>query len=279
MKFAKRDYKLKKGKSLFLVPFGDIQTASEYGRLKDLAKWLLKRKKEGHQVGMFGMGDYFESPSPSDRAALKASKNGYGPYEELAKDIMSVYEKKTYSLAKMFEGLAPDILGVLHGHHFAEFIPQFRPDLPADSNQLLAQLWGCEYWGTDVQLLLNVNSLPFKIFASHGYGSARTPGARITKRIRMREVVGDAHWYCMGHDNEKSVYVTEALGGLYGREYLKQYYSGTGSFQRSYNFDEPEGTYAEKLLLPPSALGVVICMVRIQVDKKGEKRLDYHVST
>ena len=125
-------------------------------------------------------------------------------------------------------------------------------------------------------LRLMINDLPFEIFATHGYGSARTPGARITKRIRMREVYLAANWYVMGHDNEKSVYVTEALRD---REYIKQYYSGSGSFQRSYNFDEPEGTYAEKLLLPPSALGVVICRVEIQQDEYGKSRLDYHVST
>ena len=92
----------------------------------------------------------------------------------------------------------------------------------------------------------------------------------------MREVVLDAHWYVQGHDNEKVVYPTE---GLIGREYLKQYFSGTGSLQRSYRFDQPEGSYAEDLLLPPSVLGFVIAQVAVQTDSKGNKRLDYHVST
>ena len=276
MIFSKHNVELDDGKTLFVVPFGDIQSKEEYARLDGLVKWLKVKKDDGNEVVLFGMGDYFESPAPSDRAALNAAKHGFGHYEELAKDIMNVYEGRTKDLAQRFAPLAGDVKGLLKGHHFLDFIHDFRPDLPANTNVLLSQLLGCEYWGDTIQLTLTVNELPFKIFAAHGYGSARTPGARITKRIRMREVVMDAHWYCMGHDNEKSVYVTE---GLQGREYLKQYYSGTGSFQRSYNFDQAEGSYAEKLLLPPSSLGVVIGTVKVQEDSDGNTRLDYHIST
>ena len=276
MIFSTRNVTLNEGKSLFLVPFGDMQSEKELDRLEGLVQWLLNRQSEGHQIGMFGMGDYFEAPSPSDRAALRAAKSGFGMYDDLAKTIMDAYEGRTLTLARYLEPIVPDIYGLLRGHHWLEFIQQFRPHLPRDTNVLLAELLKAEYWGSTIQLELSINDLPFKIFAAHGYGSARTPGARVTKRIRMREVVLDAHWYVQGHDNEKVVYPTEAL---VGRKYIKQYFSGSGSLQRSYSFDEAEGSYAEDLLLPPSVLGFVIARISIQTDKNGQKRLDYHVST
>jgi hypothetical protein len=273
MIFVKRTVKLKPKKSLFLVPFGEVQSEEEYPRLKGLVDWLLTRKREGHEVLMLGMGDYFESPSPSDRAAMHAAKRGFGFYEELARDIMRIYEKRTHEIADILMPLRGHFGGFLRGHHWLEFATHLRADLPPDSNQLLAQLLDGPYLGSTVQLTINVNGLPFRVFASHGYGSARTPGARIAKRLRMRDVVLDAHLYVMGHDNDKVVYPSEAL---VGREYLKQYFAGSGSFQRAYNFDKTEGTYAEDLLLPPTALGVVIAEVKMKEDKK---KLNYHVST
>ena len=275
MIFTEQTIKLRPKKSLFIVPFGEIQSEAEYPRLANLVKWLLKRKDEGHSILTLGMGDYFESPSPSDRAAIKAAKRGFGFYEELARDIMTIYEKRTLEIYKILKPLTGHVAGLLRGHHWLEFATNLRADLPTDSNRLLAQLLETEYLGSTVQLTVLVNEIPFRIFASHGYGSARTPGARLAKRLRMREVVLDAHWYVMGHDNDKLVYPTEAL---MGREYLKQYYSGSGSFQRAYSFDQPEGTYAEDLLLPPSALGVVIAQVTMK-EKHGKQQLNYHVST
>lgn len=275
MIFHTHKVKLKKDKSLFIVPFGEVQSEEEYPRLKKLVEWLGKRKEEGNSIVLLGMGDYFESPSPSDRAAINGAKRGFGFYEELARDIMRIYEKRTIEIGNILKPLTGNIAGLLRGHHWLSFAQNVRADLPADTNRLLAQLLECPYFGSTVQLTVLVNEIPFRIFASHGYGSARTPGARLAKRLRMREVVLDAHWYVMGHDNDKVVYPTEAL---VGREYLKQYFSGSGSFQRSYNFDKHEGSYAEDLLLPPSALGVVIAKVDIK-EKHGETQLNYHVST
>ena len=275
MIFTEHKVKLAKGKTLFIVPFGEVQSEEEYPRLAKLVEWLLKRKAEGHSILSLGMGDYFESPSPSDRAAMKAAKRGFGFYEELARDIMRIYEKRTIEIYKILQPLTGRVAGLLRGHHWLEFATNLRADLPADSNRLLAQLLKCPYLGSTVQLTVRVNEIPFRVFASHGYGSARTPGARLAKRLRMREVVLDAHWYVMGHDNDKVVYPTEVL---VGQEYLKQYFSGSGSFQRSYNFDKTEGSYAEDLLLPPSALGVVIAKVELKM-KNGARMLDYHVST
>ncbi|MGH9876369.1 MAG: hypothetical protein ACRD5H_01920, partial [Nitrososphaerales archaeon] len=89
-------------------------------------------------------------------------------------------------------------------------------------------------------------------------------------------VFGHANWYVMGHDDEKCVYPLEALQA--DKSYLKQYFSGSGSFQRGYNIGRTQASYVEKLLLTPNALGVVICTVEIQ-ERHGMLKLDYHLST
>ncbi len=92
----------------------------------------------------------------------------------------------------------------------------------------------------------------------------------------MRDVYGQANWYVMGHDDEKVVYPLEAI--LPDGTYLKQYFSGSGSFQNGYKMDEIEGGYIEELLLPPAAKGVVICRL-VHEERDGKGRLDYHIST
>jgi len=272
--FAKRNIKLKPGKRVLVVPWGDVQSEDQYGRLGDLVLWLRKHRDDGNKVVMFGTGDYFESPAPSDRAAIRAAKNGYGHYEELAKDIENIYVERTRQIAKLFEPIKGCVAGLLTGHHYLDLISACYP---RTTDRLLAQLLGTEYWGDGmVRFTLSINGLPFNILAMHGYGSARTAGARLIKRLRMKEVDALCHWYAMGHDNEKVVYPTQVL---VGREYFKQYFSGVGSFQRSYLFDNETASYAEKLGLPPSSLGVVICVIQIQKDSEGKRRLDFHVST
>src|SRR3990167_1253273 len=105
MIFKEQNIKLKPEKSLFIVPLGEIQSEEEYPRLNRLVEWLIARQAEGHKVLVLGMGDYFESPSPSDRAAINGAKRGFGFYEELARDIMALYEKRTIQIADMLKPL------------------------------------------------------------------------------------------------------------------------------------------------------------------------------
>ena len=267
---------LKKDQQLFIVPWGDVQSGTEYPRLIGLINWLKNRRSEGHKILMFGMGDYFEAPSPSDQAALRASKRGFGMYDDLQKALDEVYGERADQMVEILSPLKSSIIGLLTGHHWHNF-SGLHPDYPlGTTDSHIARALNAKEFGVLVALDISINGLPFRILASHGYGSARTPGARVTKRVRMRDVYGQANWYVMGHDDEKMVYVLEAIEP--DGSYKKQYFTGSGSFQRGYELGNRHGTYVEKLLLPPAALGVVICTVK--VDKKnGQSRLDYHIST
>jgi len=265
------------GQQLFLVPWGDVQSESEYPRLIKLVKWLRDRQAEGHGVLMFGMGDYFEAPAPSDQAALRASKRGFGMYDDLQKAIDEVYGERADAMVDILRPLQSSILGLLRGHHqhnFSGLHEKYSQRI--DTDEYLANRLNAKNYCVLIAIDLSVNGLPFRIFASHGYGSARTPGARVTKRVRMRDVYGQANWYVMGHDDEKMVYVLEAIQP--DGNYLKQYFTGSGSFFRGFEIGNRHGSFVESLLLPPAAMGVVMCILRHE-EHDGQARLDYHIST
>lgn len=287
MIFDERTIFVKLNQPIYIVPWGDVQSEKEYPRLEALISWLTTKVDEGAKIVMFGMGDYFEAPSPSDQAALSAAKGGYGLYEDAKIALDGVYGERMDRMVAMFKNKPILLTGLLKGHHQHTFcgLHEKYPNRASTDEQMAHEL-NARYYGQLVALTLNIETdwptpnarpiFPFHILATHGYGSARTPGARLTKRIRMRDVYGHAHWYVMGHDDEKLVYPLEAIQP--NRSYLKQYFTGSGSFQRGYNFDSAADNYIEQLMLPPAAMGVVICTLTL-VERNEKLRLDYHVSS
>lgn len=270
---------LKPKQKLILIPLGDNQSEEETDRLEALVKWCVEKEKEGHLVRLWGMGDYFETFSPSERAGVTSIKGGYGLHDTTQKSIDKMVQEQADRFVGIMRPVAKNVLGLLHGHHKHDwFFPQ-GAKRGLNTDIYLCNQLGCTYFGTIVVLRLCINGLFFTVFATHGYGSARTKGARLNKRLRMREVYLNANWYVMGHDNEKLVDVDEPMIFEDGEViYLKQYFTGSGAFQKSYSIGEPDGGYAEQALYPPASLGVVVCNLQIDT-KRGKPRLDYHISS
>lgn len=235
----------------------------------------------GSKIFIMGTGDYNDPLSPSERAAMVATKGGQGYHDTTLEQFDKMQLDITQTFFKVVEPIKHNFVGLLEGHHYGIYtatdgLRGMR------TTEHLAQMLGCPYLGDIVVLTLNFHqyNLKFTVVAMHGYGSARTIGAQVIKRVRMSEVFEGADLYVMGHDNNKAVVSREPLrvgpDGTLGMH--KQYFMGAGSFQRGYRFGTPYGTYVEKLALPPHLLGINIAMLR--VEKKGRKyRLDYHVSS
>jgi len=232
---------------------------------------LARRKKKGHIIRAFGTGDYFETHSPSERVKLAGAN--------LHETSLESIEKHVKAQADDFAGrLMPiknDVDVIAQGHHW-ETVKVGHVTMSSDV--YIAQKLGAEYAGNGVMWLeYLINGLPFAIVAMHGHGSARTSGARINKRVAMRGITGSANWYAMAHDNSqisdpKQTLVRDGSGKL---GYVKQYCTGIGSIQASYE-EGTEAGYAEQLALEPACIGFVKMAVWVE-QHHGRNRLKYEL--
>lgn len=278
------------GQEVLILPTGDHHHNTkdcEVSRLTGLVNWCVDKEQNGSKVYWIGTGDYLDSFSPSERASLKVGLKGYGQHDTTNETLDEMVIRCLDNYAAMMDPVKHQWITMLTGHHVHDFLSDDY--FGTNSDVMLSKKMGCNYSG-DGSLLLRLDfqnldgesyGQDFYVYLSHGYGSARTEGARVMKRKRMRDVVLTANVYVMAHDDDKMVYPTEPLipdpKSPDGVSYLKQYFMGVGGFQRSYRMGSLKANYVEQLLLPPAALGINI--VRVVVEQRGVGyRLDYHVS-
>lgn len=290
-----KDIPVKINQKIHLFAISDIHYGSpdcETDRFNALIEWSLKKIEEGDKVLIFGTGDYLELPSPSERAAFRSAKGGYGLHDTTLEMYDEIVLEKIRPFIDLLKPLADKgaILALGEGHHYHDnFVTPGLVGLR--STQYIAQELKVPYAGMMFVIRLNFivgeqivshESLRFTLMAMHGYGSARTAGAQVNKRLRMAEVIEGADLYVMGHDNNKMVYPKSPLvlnsASKDGVSYHKQYFIGAGSYQRGYRMQTPFGGYVEDLALAPHLLGVNMAELKVEL-RDGKYRLDYHVSS
>ena len=283
MQLVKATLPLKEGQTLWIAPFNDIHYNTEEcdrERFKRYIQWGSRRLKEGDKLFGIGLGDYNDYESPSERAASASAKGGYGKHETTLREYDKLIERITLAFAEVMSPWKGHLGGLQEGHHYGCYSPFYQKAYRGSSNtEQLADLLATKYVGQLGLYHLDLgHGLTFRIMGAHGYGGARTPGARVIKRVRMNEVF-QADLYLMAHDNTKMAISDNILHYDKDNQYVvkKRTYCGTGSFQRAYPPDTPNGGYVEALLLPPSDLGAVITSVRKE-KRNGKWRLDWHTS-
>jgi hypothetical protein len=277
-----RKIPLKIDEPLIIVPFGDIHhdvLDCDRDRFDSLIQWLIEKKKDKHRIALLGMGDYIDSFSTSERDALVGAKGGSGLHDSSLEMLDRALIERTEELYQKLYPLKDDIIGLLEGHHYGVFSRRSDDWKGKTTTEFLCYLLGVPYLGLDADIMVDTCPLTaLRIYATHGYGSGKTPGGRLNKRVHMRDTVGDAHLYLMGHDHVKMAYSqTVFVRNARNEETeLKQYFCATGSFLKTYRFGSAQGTYIETGA-PPADLGVIMCNVRLE-KRYGKARLDYHVS-
>jgi hypothetical protein len=271
--------------NVWVCPFNDIHYNTEEcdkERFHRYIKWGVGRMKKGEKLVGIGLGDYNDILSPSERASLVAAKGGYGLHETSLVQIDKWIEEMTLKFAKSMEPWwsKGGVEMMLEGHHYMcySMMARNRGIRGKSNTEHLCKLMGATYGGQLGIVDLNFGGgLHLVVVATHGYGGARTPGARVIKRVRMNEVY-EGDLYLMAHDNTKmaiSDNVLKHIGGKYVAR--KRTYCGVGSFQRAYPDNEPSGGYVEAIMLPPSDLGAVVTHVKRE-KRDGKYRLDWHTS-
>lgn len=278
-------FNLKEGQTLWICPFNDIHYNTEEcdrERFHRYIQWGSNKIKNGDIIYGIGLGDYNDYQSPSERAVDASAKGGYGKHETTLKEYDKLLEKVTLEFASVMEPwhVPGGYMFFQEGHHWGCYSAFYKKAYRSSSNtEQLADLLGAPFVGQLGYYSIDLgHGLNFRVVGAHGYGGARTPGARVIKRIRMNEVV-EADLYLMAHDNTKMAISDNVLSYGIDGTYVarKRTYCGTGSFQRAYPDNATNGGYVEALMLPPSDLGAVITSVRVE-KRNGKFRLDWHTS-
>ena len=171
------------------MPLGDIQHPTDLERLRRVIDDALEK-----DCYFFGMGDYIDFASPSNRQRLKTA----GLYET-AEEVIDA--AATSLERELLEVLAPTKgrwLGMLEGHHYFQHLDGTTTDTR------LAKAMGCRFLGTSTMMALTFRSttrnvLSLVIWAHHGHGSSVSAGGALGKLQRQIVPFFDADVYLMGH--------------------------------------------------------------------------------
>ena len=256
---------------LRILPLGDIQYPEmEQKRLSGYVKWAARI-----DARIVGMGDYvdFESPSGRQRSAIKL---GTG-YDNEAKAFDRAAEQDIEDIYELLKPLENRFYGLIRGHHWC----QFSGDR-GSSVSILAEKLGTDNIGDCAMLELDFGrGLKAHIWAHHGTGSGMVATSAMTRLEHMSKTFF-SDVYLIGHQTKKGVSVVPWIWQdgkrTMGRN---RYLVATGGFMQGYQtgsvdaWGEPAGSYVEKRMLTPTALGAPLIMMRPMFD---EKRVDINVS-
>lgn len=250
------EVEIKNNRNLYLYCLGDVGFAGprcDNAELERDFRWLQRRKKEGHQVRIIGTGDWLAFPSPSERAAMIAAKNGNGFYDSTLAILDEAMLERCDKWIKFCEPFRGDFLGTVHGHHLYNFSgeSEYRK---ANSDQYICKKLDCDYYGDIGYITLAFPSLKrsLELVIHHGFGSGRTKGYAVTKRIRVFEGFPNADLVLMGHDNTRLV---DCANGIYWDGAQEKRVIGTGSYEKAYRIGQAHNGYVEEALMSPSAIG------------------------
>ena len=281
---------VKTAKSLYLpyqeaiiMPIGDVQYSGgdkndpcDVDRFQRHIDWGMKRG-----AYFLGMGDYLDTISPSQRVALKKLEL-YDSTEDMIEEILGQRLEKFQSLVKGTEGRW---LGLLEGHHYADF-----PD-GTTTDTRLCQFLKAPFLGDCAMLRLGfkdtatVQRASCTIWAHHGVGGGKLLSAPLNTLEHVVKAFS-ADIYLIGHQHKK---VAGPLDRIFVQweadpprvQHRRIIMACTGGFLRGYmqghqRAGRAQGTYVEQAMMNPTSLGGVVIYVRPRASK-GKYHLDLSI--
>lgn len=199
--FTLHQYRIERkqaGRPFRIVFFGDVHRDSP-GHAKERWQGFLEYARELKDAYFFGMGDYIDSMSTSERDAMIRA----AMHESTSSDLENMALGKVALLAKELSFMRGRLIGMINGNHFFSFPSGINSD------QKLCERLSCKYLGVSafvrLQIVTHSCSQSFDIWAHHGAGGARLPGGSINRVDQMREHA-EADCYVMGHDHKRGVF-------------------------------------------------------------------------
>ena len=257
---------LKPGRACYLYSMGDIgfsgvRHCSE--SFDEDLSYLQSKITQGHEVRIFGTGDYLAATSPSERAAIISAKGGSGLYKDT---LVKMDESVIGDSDKFIEKLKPfkgKILFLESGHHFYEF-SKWSEWSGTNCDKYIAKQLGCTYAGmvAYVDLEFPAQKYSARILAYHGNGNGSLPGSGLNRRYKAHQAFIDCQFIFAGHDNNRAAVVTGAFSkGDDGTPILtEQRTVAIGSHEKAYAIGAQADDYVEVGLMRPCPVGNTVTM-------------------
>lgn len=186
------------GKPIRIIFWGDVHRDAPSHALE---KWQedLKYFRSLKDAYFFGMGDYLDSTSTSERECLGNISTKM--HETFRNDIQALQLAKVEMMAKELTFMKGRIIGMINGNHFFQF------QSGINSDQKLCELLSAPYLGVCSFVRLTFEycgrRVTRDIFAHHGQGAARLIGGSLNRVAQMFEGA-ECDIVAMGHDHKRA---------------------------------------------------------------------------
>lgn len=253
----------KTSQKFVLAPLGDIQWSGDAGpTAQDTLKRHIDRCLE-QDAFFFGVGDYVDFLSPSNRAKLMAAELYDTAQDVIAEKALELVEQVYEKFLKPTTGRW---VGMVEGHHFFQGGGR-------TTDELLAEQLKTKFLGTSA--FVRINNARFTIYAHHGTGAGQLPGTGLNRLYHTAAGLEGADVYLMGHNTKVATTRLSRPYPVWDRKPFLQHRDvwliNCGGFSKSNVVGHrsgqiKRGDYAEQRMLTPSPLSAPIITVDLTTD-------------
>jgi len=260
-----------------IYPFGDLHSGG--GGYEKLFRRELKVLIDDPNGYALGMGDYIDLMSPSNRAEIQAAKL----YDSAINELDRIADRYVTHIKTLLRGSEGKWLGFLEGHHWLPTLDGLTTDMK------IAEAMGAPFLGSCAFVRLAFKPPPESasrhrqtcdIWCHHGAGGGVLASAPLNRLERVVRAF-DADIYFIGHHHKQVAARLQQLYMTRKRPYelghRDQIIACTGGYMRGYLLDNkvgrvPRGSYVEKGMMAPSALGGI--RVSVTPSQRGPLKME-----
>lgn len=199
--YTENEFKVncKIGEPFYLIPIGDTHKDAPTHADEKFDR-LIRRWAPVKNARFFGMGDYNDLASTSERALLTHS----ALHEPTRENLDILYRKSADSFLKKIKPISDRFLGMLEGNHYAPLLDgRTTTDYMCDELGIKKMGVLAHFRITLVTGKRSRRAGYVDVYAHHGTGGGATIGASMNKVVRLKDNA-QADVYLMGHDHNLS---------------------------------------------------------------------------
>jgi hypothetical protein len=232
-------------------------------------KWFLQKAKKSmdeHETYFFGMGDYHDFASTSEKKKLRNNELHDTTIDKL--DRLAESDNRAFAAEISF--MRGHVLGFIEGNHSWLFRNgKNSTDDLAERLGTESLGWLCHYTiAFEFEGSKSGTNQSINFVLCHGRAGGKTAGNTINQVDDLRRIFPAADVYCMAHDHERGAWPKDVLlPSIEGElKQKRQMLCRSGSYMKGYVDNEP--SYVVGRLLRPSDLGSLHLQISFHRDRE-----------